>query len=339
MNPTERGSKAPANAPTVSVCIPMYDNAGTITSCLASVLAQDGVDFEILVVDDDSNDESAAIVRAVLRPGDRLVRNESRLGLVGNHNRCLELADGTYIQFVHADDWLLPGALRALAHELESSGAGLAFAPRQIVTEDAEFIRTYGQLHTHFRNLRALNDGRALVMQMTLNGMHHNWIGEPTCVMFRRRLAIDAGGFREDVYQLLDMDLWLRLMVRSTVCFFPREVSARHHTCATESVRNKSVRRDWLDQLRVITSMVVDPASPPIIRLTSLAWWFPIWLRTGVEGVALGPQRSQRLRAAALAPFTEFARARRTFGASASRHPSNHATGVYPSSSTSRHIA
>ena len=306
-------------APTVSVCIPMYNNAETITRCVDSVLAQNGIDFEVLVVDDDSTDESVAIARAALRPGDRLLVNDARLGLVGNHNECLERARGRYVQFVHADDWLLPGALHELARELEEAHAGMAFAPRQVVTDDAQFIRRCGRLHTHFRKLGRRNDGRALALQIALNGMHHNWIGEPTCVMFRRELALDAGEFRDDIYQLLDIDLWLRLMVRSSVCFLPRELSARCHTAATESVRNKSIRRDWLDQLRVITSMIVDPATPRLIRTISLLWWCPIWLRVVAEGVVFGPNRWSRLHIALSAPVGEFDRARRILTA-APRH-------------------
>ena len=104
-----------AASPPISVCIPMYNNSATIERCLRSVLEQDGVDFEIVVVDDDSPDGCAAVAEAMLRPGDRLIRNETRLGLMGNHNKCLEVARGHCIQFVHGDDWLLPGALRTLA--------------------------------------------------------------------------------------------------------------------------------------------------------------------------------------------------------------------------------
>src|SRR5262249_21924999 len=111
MNPNDVDDLA-AN-PTVSVCVPMYNNSATIEHCLRSILGQDGVDFEIVVVDDDSSDDCAAIAATMLRSGDRLIHNESRLGLNQNHNKCLELARGTCIQFVHADDWLLPGALQA----------------------------------------------------------------------------------------------------------------------------------------------------------------------------------------------------------------------------------
>jgi GT2 family glycosyltransferase len=299
--------------PTVSVCIPTYNSAETIGRCLDSILKQEAVDFEIVVVDDDSADDTAALVSVALRPGDRLIRNPNRLGLVGNHNRCIDVARGRYVQFVHADDWLLPGALHALSHELNECGGGMAWAPRQVVTDDAEWLRKYGTLYKRFWRLRQRNDGRRIATQVALLGVPDNWVGEPTCVMFRRQMAIDAGRFREDIYQLLDLDLWLRLMVRSTVCFLPKEYSARSHTANTETARNVASRRGLLDQLRVITTLVVDPAAPVAIRAISLAWWVPMWVRTMIQSVAYGPQRSLQLKAAASAPLREFGRARSIF--------------------------
>jgi hypothetical protein len=301
------------SAPTVSVCVPVYNNASTLSRCLDSVLAQEGVDFEVLVVDDDSSDDSAAIATAALKPVHRLVRNSPRLGLAGNHNRCLDLARGKYIQFVHADDWLLPGALQTLAHELDESNAGMAWAPRRVVTDDAKWLRKYGQHYKRFWRLRERDTGRRVVMQVALLGVPDNWIGEPTCVMFRRQLALDAGRFRDDIYQLLDLDLWLRLMLRATASFVPQEQSVRSHTVATATASNRRTRRDWLDQLRVITSMVVDPATPTTIRVLSLLWWVPTWLRVGVENMVLGPDRYTRLKSWAAAPINEFAIAKNVF--------------------------
>lgn len=303
-------------APLVSVCIPTFNNAATITRCLDSVLAQEGVNFEILVVDDESSDGCADIVAGALRPGDRLFRNEARLGLVGNHNRCIELARGTYIQFVHADDWLLPDAVQTLTRKLAGSDAGMAFAPRRVVTEDVRFAQRYGLLHTHFTRLADCNDGRRLAMQVAVRGSHHNWVGEPTCVMFRRDVALAAGRFRDDIHQLLDLDLWLRLMMRTSVCFVAEEYSVRSHTAATASMRNKALALDWLDQLRVITSMIVDPSAPLGIRAVNALWWGPIWVRTVAAAAVFGPQRVSRLKESSAAPFREFARARRVFTSS-----------------------
>ena len=64
----QRCDGLPLNPP-ISVCIPMYNNSATIERCLRSILDQAGVDFEIVVVDDDSSDESAAIAATMLRPG------------------------------------------------------------------------------------------------------------------------------------------------------------------------------------------------------------------------------------------------------------------------------
>jgi glycosyltransferase involved in cell wall biosynthesis len=297
--------------PLVSVCVPMYNNGPTIARCLRSVLAQNGVAFEILVVDDDSSDGSAAIAADMLRAGDRLIRNESRLGLSQNHNKCLELARGRYIQFVHGDDWLLPGALQTLARCFEDPSVGLAFAPRRVLSDDRRWRRRYGRPHSHFWKLREYNRGPSLVTQMVLRGAAGNWIGEPTCVMFRHRLALHAGGFRNDIYQLVDLDLWLRLMLRSAVGFVPQELSVRSHTGGTETTLNEAARRAWLDRLHILTWLTMDPAAPRIIRIIAGIWWLPMWLTLAGEVVTLGPQRRLRMKTLALAPYREFAEAQR----------------------------
>lgn len=304
-----------AAGPLVSVCVPMYNNGATIERCLRSVLEQDGVDFEIIVLDDQSTDNGAATAAPLLRVGDRLIHNESRLGLNGNHNRCLELARGELVQFLHGDDWLLPGALRTLAECFEDRSVGMAFAPRRVLTEDlpwSERRRAPSKLHVYFVKLRERNRGWSLVLQIVaLWGASANLIGEPSCVMFRRRLALDAGGMRSDIYQTVDLDFWLRLMLRSSVCFVPHELSVRHHTANTESANITKAHRHWLDQLRILTWMIVDPASTPAIRIAAAAWWIARWSTLLVAVSILGPERRPRLKILGLAPVREFARARR----------------------------
>lgn len=298
-------------SPPVTVCVPMYNNAATIERCLRSVLDQEGVEFDIVVVDDESSDDGVPIVTGLLRPGDRLIRNESRVGLNGNHNRCLDLATGTCVQFVHGDDWLLPGALEILAQRFEDPRVGMVFAPRRVVSDDLGWKRRYGRVHSHFRNLRGLNDGASLVRQMVLWGAKRNWVGEPTCVMFRRRVALDAGGFRNDIHQLVDLDLWYRLMLRSVVGFEHRELSVRTHNVATETTNVMNTRRYWLDQLRILTWLTMDPASPLTVKVIAAVWWLPAWFLLSLEAAVFGPQRWFRLKTSALAPVREFDRARR----------------------------
>lgn len=168
-----------------------------------------------------------------------------------------------------------------------------------------------GKPHIFFVKLREYNQGPPLVTQMMLMGAGSRWIGEPTSVMFRRQLALDVGCFRDDIYQLVDLDLWLRLMLRSAVCFVPQELSVRTQTGGTESVRNAKTRRGWLDQLRILTWLIVDPASTTVIRNAARAWWLVVWLMLYLLVAVFGPQRWSRLKTLARAPVHEFAHAHR----------------------------
>jgi GT2 family glycosyltransferase len=298
-------------SPTISVCVPMYNNSKTIERCLRSILDQDGVDFELVVVDDNSSDDCAAIAASMLRPGDRLIRNQPNLGLNGNHNKCLELARGRYIQFVHGDDWLLPGALRTLVPHFEDPAVGMVFAPRRVINDkNVPLHRRLGPAHIWFPWLRRRNHGPTLVAQMMLQAGGANWIGEPTCVMFRRQLALDIGGLRDDVYQLVDLDFWLRLMLRCDVCFVRQKLSVRSHSVGTSTLSILKARRNWLDHLRILTWLIVDPASPTVVRVTARVWWVLKWAAMCLGVAVLGPERRARLKLLADARVTEFARAR-----------------------------
>jgi glycosyltransferase involved in cell wall biosynthesis len=301
----------PSTHPPLSVCVPMYNNSATIERCLRSILSQDGVEFEIVVCDDNSSDDCAAIAAAMLRPGDRLIRNQPNLGLNGNHNKCIEMARGSLIQFVHGDDWLLPGALRTLVPCFDDPAVGMAFAPRRVINDkNVPLNRRLGPAHIWFPRLREYNRGSSLVAQMMLMGASGNWIGEPTCVMFRRQLALDVGGLRDDIYQLVDLDFWYRLMLRCAVCFVPQKLSVRTHSLGTTTIGIVRARRNWLDHLRILTWLIVDPASPTVVRVTARVWWVLKWLAMYVGAAVRGPERRSRFKTLADAPVAEFARAR-----------------------------
>jgi glycosyltransferase involved in cell wall biosynthesis len=301
----------PQAEPIVSVCVPMYNNSATIEHCLRSILDQDGVNFEILVVDDNSSDECGAIAASMLRPGDRLIRNQPNLGLNGNHNKCIDLARGRLIQFVHGDDWLLPGALRTLVPCFENPAVGMAFAPRRVINgKDVPLHRRLGPAHIWFPWLRKYNHGPVLVTQMMYQAAMGNWIGEPTCVMFRRQLGLDVGGLRDDIYQLVDLDFWIRLMLRCDVRFVRQKLSVRSHSVGTTTLSIVKARRHWLDHLRILTWLIVDPASPSVVRVSAKVWWRLKWAVMCLQVAVFGPERRSRLKLLADARVTEFARAR-----------------------------
>nr|WP_292369970.1 glycosyltransferase [Methanoregula sp. UBA64] len=95
--------------PLVSICIPTYNRAGMIGKAIESALSQTYRNIEVIVVDNDSRDDTPAVVAAFADERLRYVKNERNLGLFGNCNRCIELATGTYLHILHSDDYIDPG--------------------------------------------------------------------------------------------------------------------------------------------------------------------------------------------------------------------------------------
>ncbi|WP_051637416.1 glycosyltransferase family 2 protein [Rhodococcus sp. UNC363MFTsu5.1] len=298
------------SAPAVSVCIPMYNNADTIARCLESIAGQDFRDFELLIIDDDSTDGSYEIASSLAGENARVLRNEVRLGLVGNHNRCLSLARGRAIQFVHGDDLLLPGCLSTLSPLFDDGRVGLAFAPRIIETEDVTWRERHARLEQNFRDLGSTNEGAALVAQFVRGGARGNWVGEPTCVMVRRSTALDVGGLDEGIYQLVDMDLWMRIMQRSTVAWSPVELSVRFHHGASESFANAAQNKDWLDRYRILSKVVADSSLPLSLRASGFGWGCLVWADLFLASVVRGPDRARRAKLLLGSPRRELRRAR-----------------------------
>lgn len=90
--------------PLVSVLMPVYNGAKYLQQAMDSVLAQTFADFELIVVDDGSVDDSPDIVRAYSDKRIRLIKNASNLGLAGARNRALGEARGKYVAWLDADD-------------------------------------------------------------------------------------------------------------------------------------------------------------------------------------------------------------------------------------------
>src|SRR5579885_2083954 len=95
-----------------TIAIPVYNRAQLVRQALESALAQDLENTEILVIDNCSTDGTWETLHEYSDPRLRLVRNPTNVGLFGNLNRCLELAEGKYLRILCSDDRLLPGCIR-----------------------------------------------------------------------------------------------------------------------------------------------------------------------------------------------------------------------------------
>lgn len=101
--------------PTFSIIVPCYNLAPWIRACLESVLAQGSADWECIVVDDESKDESAAILDVYAMRNDRIkVIHQKNKGEGGARNTGIAAAKGEWVFFLDGDDVMAPGALQHL---------------------------------------------------------------------------------------------------------------------------------------------------------------------------------------------------------------------------------
>ena len=115
--------------PLVSVITPAYNAEDYISQCLSSVLSQTLSDIEVIVVDDGSTDRTASIVEELThRDGRiRLIRQENQCAGVAR-NKGMEVAEGKYLYFLDADDWIEPDSLEKLCSSAESLGSDIVVA-------------------------------------------------------------------------------------------------------------------------------------------------------------------------------------------------------------------
>ena len=104
----------------ISIIIPVYNAEDYIEPCLESIMSQDFLDYEVIVVDDGSTDRSGEICDRFAERDPRFkVLHKVNGGVSSARNEGIEAAQGEYLMFVDSDDALLPGALKVLSEAAE----------------------------------------------------------------------------------------------------------------------------------------------------------------------------------------------------------------------------
>jgi glycosyltransferase involved in cell wall biosynthesis len=184
------------SAPRVSVLLPVRNGARFLGEALESVLSQTLADFELLVVDDGSTDETPEILASVEDERLRVLRHE-RAGLVAALNRGLAEARAGYLARMDADDVSLP-------RRLERQAAFLDERPRvAVVVPGVEAVDAEGRA---LRRVTLPNDDAALRRRLLLrNPFTHG------SVVIRTEAVRQVGGYRADYGANEDYDLWRRI--------------------------------------------------------------------------------------------------------------------------------
>jgi glycosyltransferase involved in cell wall biosynthesis len=259
----------------VSVCIPVFNGGDLVVRAVQSALDQDYPAVEVVVVDDASTDGTVARLRETFGNAISLFGNPVNRGQARTTNATLTRARGELLKFLHHDDWLEPQCVSRMAAALEEfPRAGFAFSRRKIeVASDtasaAAWVQRYRNVHEGFGRLEPVNSGPTLLERLLRNDLIDNWIGEPSCVMVRRRALSETGGFNPHVHGTVDLDLWARLMARFDVAFVDEELVTYRHSTVSQTAKTRSSRLDWLDRLWTLDALAHDPATGDSLELVA----------------------------------------------------------------------
>ena len=184
--------------PLITIAIPVYNNEKTIRKTIDSCLDQQtDIPYEILIVDDASEDNIPEILASYTDEKVRVKTLTERVPLIANHNVCLENAKGEYILFCHADDALEPHAIDTIAKKLEERNY-----PKKYLLWGHSMFRDYGlQL-----NRAGFRTGELIAGEYAaLIPMHGGLTPSGSC--YSRESFLELGGFMHVDIMLAPSDI------------------------------------------------------------------------------------------------------------------------------------
>jgi GT2 family glycosyltransferase len=119
----------------VTIAIPTHNRSQLLKACLESVLAQEYLNFSVIVLDNASSDDTKAVIKSFIDPRIIYKRNEENIGLFRNWNRAIEINSSPYLTILQDDDLLLPGFLRESVLALDQN-LSAAFSVSQVKAID-----------------------------------------------------------------------------------------------------------------------------------------------------------------------------------------------------------
>ncbi|HWX30707.1 MAG TPA: glycosyltransferase family 2 protein [Steroidobacteraceae bacterium] len=240
----------------VSIVTPAYKAARFVGATIESVIAQDYLQWEMLVVDDRSPDDTAEIVAryAAADPRVKLIRQAENGGAAAARNAALEAARGRYVAFLDSDDVWMPGKLSLQLSFMREVGAGLSFTSFRRITQDG---RRTGRLVSVPSSL----DYASLLKNTA--------IVTSTVVIDRSA----AGNIRMTKTYYDDFVLWLGLLKRGVIARGLRLDLLRYRVVEQSISRNKvnSARQVWRTY-RDIEGLGVLPAGWCFANYAGRAW-------------------------------------------------------------------
>jgi hypothetical protein len=246
---------APAGRPLVSVIIPCYNYGRFLPGAISSVLSQPGVDVEVIVINDASTDDSAAVAKRAASDDDRvkLIDHERNQGHIAAYNNGFAIATGDYIVRLDADDLLTPGSLaRATALFEQHPNVGLVYGhPRHFTAELP--VPVTGPITSW-----TVWHGVDWLAERARRGV--NCITTPEA-MIRGEVHRAVGGLRNELKYAQDLEIWLRVASVSDVGHIDGVDQALHrdHAASMSATAGSEIMTDLGERRTVFDVLLKNP--------------------------------------------------------------------------------
>ncbi len=237
------------NNPKVSIIITTFNREKFIREAINSALAQTFTDYEILVIDDASEDKTGEIVKGYIEKDARIKysRNEQNLGIARSRNKGLKLAKGKYIAPLDSDDfWMDLNKLKKQVEFLDANpdyallGGGIMHIDSQSKPIKKVLFPVYDSV---IRNI---------ILQ-------YNPFAQST-LLFRKEVALECGGYSTDYKICDDYDLWLKIGTKHKFTNIPQILSGyRIHGGNITHTKRLTTAREILEIVKVYAKQYKRP--------------------------------------------------------------------------------
>ncbi|WP_026759298.1 glycosyltransferase family 2 protein [Selenomonas ruminantium] len=216
--------------PKLTIIVPMYNRQAYIKDCLASIQRQTYTDWELLLVDDASTDETAAICRDWQRADERikLLEQPHNQGVSAARNIGLQAAGGKYVTFVDSDDYLLPDGLAHMMKIALAGQADVVWSPGRYY-EDAEGQTLIPEIDCGMRSKAVESLDVDLGKRLNLFFQYNGWVWSVWNRVYRRefleqnKLKFEAISTNEDaLFNLLCLCRAKKYMVTNQLYYVYR---------------------------------------------------------------------------------------------------------------------
>lgn len=250
------------NSPCVSIVLPTYNQAGYLPKALESIFAQSWQDFELIVVNDGSTDETAQVLEAYRQQVDFTLIHQENQKLPNALNTGFRLARGRYLTWTSSDNLMMPQMLASLVSALESHpNVGMVYADWAVIDEQDRLL---GTVHT-------FDHDRHLLMRT-------NYIN--ACFLYRRACQERVGLYNPDYLHAEDWEYWWRIALAFELLHVPEVLYA--YRVHGDSLTAKEVAKAAAGQSVGYRKLSAD------FRARPWAWYFSKlkweWLRVKLGG-------------------------------------------------------